>query len=67
MEPYYLLNHYSPLVSVGIRINNFLPSNKHPKGSSEIDIIASYVGESGLKIKELEKIANEHGLEERVR
>ena len=61
---HYLLNQYSPFVSVYIKKQNFPQGDNYPNGCSEIVITASYVGEPGLRIRELEEIAKEHGLEE---
>lgn len=63
---HYLLNQYSPFVSVCIEKQNFPHGDNYPNGCSEIAITASYVGEPGLRIRELEEIAKEHGLEERL-
>ncbi len=63
---HYILRQYDPAVSVGIERTDYLPTTDYPKGASHIWMRASYVGEPGLKIQELEEIAANNGLEEYV-
>lgn len=61
----YLLFGYQPPVDISLEKQDFLPNAKNPKGTSLIRICAGYGGEPGMIIKELEQIAQKHGLKQR--